>query len=174
MSQTPEDKAPAKKPRRWGRVVLVISLTLNLLVVGLIIGTSVQRKAPQREGERVAVELSKIAPLVRALPEASRDELRQTLAQKLPDRRAAHRELRDMFDQMQTALSAVPFDRAAVEAVLDRQDALIKSQADWARSEILDHIETLTDAERAEIAERFKKVLRRGPPKPDGPRQPRN
>ena len=85
---------PRKGPR-WGRVLLVASLALNLLVVGVFVGTWSSRpdKAERQVRDDLMPEKVKINPLVTA--SAFRT------SKQLPVKRTSGREVMDGKSQME-------------------------------------------------------------------------
>lgn len=111
---------PRGRRQRLMKAVLVLSLALNLLVLGAIGGALWRHGGfgpPGKDGRPGA--RSYAAPYMQALPPEQRRELHRQMRAERPrqsaeDRQAAYR-------QMLEALRAEPFDRAAAEAVLAAQ-----------------------------------------------------
>ncbi|MGR3804897.1 periplasmic heavy metal sensor [Marinibacterium profundimaris] len=136
--------APGTKP--WLRVVLGLSLMLNLLIVGLVLGAVIRFGGP---GERPPPPTG--VAMFRALPSddrrAMRDHLREAL---LPpsDRRSEAEDLAEV-------LSADPLDDAALLSVLDQHAARREAFQQELRQAWLGHVTTMTADERAAYAERL-------------------
>ncbi|EEX11240.1 conserved hypothetical protein [Ruegeria lacuscaerulensis ITI-1157] len=141
-----------KRPRRWVSVLLVISLALNLLVAGVVLGTVLRFHG----GPGAAPP--KFAPaLYRALPEKDRKALRADLED---EHRRGARERSEHFKELGRALRAVPFDADEIRQLLDRQirsNAEIQSalQRKW-----LDRVAAMTDTERQAYADRLEKMAK--------------
>jgi len=135
----------AEAPRRsWLRWALVASLGLNLIFVGLVAGALI--KGPP------APPLPGISQYVRALPEAKRRDLGRSLRASRPDwpgmREAWHARRRALA----AALTAEPFDPAAVAVLLEEDRGLAGELASRGTSLLLAEIERMSPAERAAYA----------------------
>ena len=155
MADLPPPPSAPGAPRRGLRIALILSLALNLLIVGALLGLALVGRGP---GGPRGFELG-LGPLVQALEPADR----RALAGSLRDRPGV-RELRPqrreaLLEELTRALLAEPFDRAGLEAVLDAQAQRTRDGMAVARGVFLDRLEAMTAAERRAYAER----LRRGP-----------
>ena len=155
MADLPPPPPPAS---RGLRLALILSLALNLLIVGALIGLAVIGRGP---GGPRGFELG-LGPLVQAME----PEDRRALAQSLRDRPGL-RELRPrsrsaLMEELAGALLAEPFDRDRVETVLAAQAERTGEGIALARAAYLDRLEAMSAAERQAYAER----LRRGPGRP--------
>lgn len=141
-----------KRPRRWVSVLLVVSLALNLLVAGVVLGTVLRFHG----GPGAAPP--KFAPaLFRALPEKDRKALRADLED---EHRRGARNRSEYFEEMGDALRTVPFDAQAVRQLLDRQ---VRSNAETQsalQQKWLDRVAAMTDAERQAYANRLEKMAK--------------
>lgn len=155
-----------KRGFRWGRLVMWVSLALNLLVVGVVGGTMLNRAHEMGEAAPPGGALISYGPYTRALNPEDRKALRGALMRNAPHLRANRREVRQDFDRLLAALRAQPFDKAAAQAVLDTQQGRVEEQARQVRLLVLDQIAGMSDAERAAFADRLEAALRRGPPRP--------
>lgn len=159
-SKTVRHRCPA-----WVKVLLGVSLALNLAIFGLIAGLSV-RGGPLRAD---ATGFGYAMPYVMALERADRRALFNALrsASDLPDRRMR----RAHFEDMMAALRHDPFDRGDVEAVLMRQaDAVSQVQAK-AQAEWLVVVSEMTPEQRAAYADQIEELLRKGPRRRERPPQ---
>ncbi len=142
----------ATAPRAW-RVVLVVSLALNLCVAGVVVGAAFDRRGPGHDHLR-----GPAGGIVRALPEADReaviDRLRGMPRQGRDERQAG-------FERLLAAIRAEPFDRGAVERLLAEQRK--RGGARFARVEeaILDRLAVMSPEARAGFAERLAEGARR-------------
>ena len=156
MSVTP---GPEKETRRvWPRVMLVISLGLNLLFVGLMLGAVARHGGP--EGRRPPPSVG--AALYRALPHEDRQELRKA-TRPIRDREQMRTRDEKDLEGIAQALRATPFDAATLSELVNRdferrRDGLASMQAAW-----LQRIEEMSDQERDDYAERLMEVF--APPK---------
>lgn len=145
---------PKQKTRLWLRVLLGVSLGLNLLVAGLAVGAVLRLGGP--DGMRPPPS-SLGSALFRAMPREHRSEMHQ----KFRDRRGDRGKNRKKDAQMVARLlRAVPFDPAALSTVLKKQkqdrDAFFETlQTSW-----LERINVMSDAERSDYADRLESMAK--------------
>lgn len=136
--------------RKWLIAGLLASLTLNLALVGFLIGTSSGPSMWRARGFDPSVGLAR---LVRFLPPERRNELLDDAKQR--EIRASLRDLRRAQRNLNKALTAEPFNRAAVKAALRRfRDQFADNQA-------LSHAAFVAIAERLTPEERQRFVRSR-------------
>lgn len=156
--------APKRRCPLWVRIVLALSLALNLAIVGAVVGF-VARGGPA--GTKVG-GIGYAMPYVLSLPKEARrgvfDAVRSD--KSLPDRRAR----RVAYREVVALLSATPFDRDAVEAVLLQQAEGVADVQRVARAAWLDTVSQMSDAERMAYAEEVKAVIERGKGAPRKPK----
>lgn len=162
-SPTPAGKPTSSKPRRQRllRVVLFVSLALNLLVVGLVLGAVVTRGSDM-PGRQVMLDLS-FGPYTRALAPADRAALRDAWRDQSVnwwDIREAHRAELDAFV---AALRAEPFDLTEVETILDRQHTRQSEQRQLARTILSERLTSMSPSDRAAYADRLEAASREPP-----------
>jgi len=146
------------KSPRWMRLLLIASLAVNLLVVGLFVGASFKDddKRPQR-GPGFAGDLRGIAA---AMPDEARRSLRGLLERrpgKFSERRRNMGETRRAFIE---GLEQEPFDISVIENAFDTQRQNVSDAAQDGYALILEAIEGMSAAERAEFAENLRKPPR--------------
>lgn len=150
------------KPRRRFRILLGLSLALNLLVVGIVAG-AVWRSGGDRDGRwhRAPPSLQNYAePYVRALPRAERRALHKAIRQSHPQSGRAAR--REAYAAMLAALRAEPFAPDAVEGILKAQRDRVVSVQSAAQAQWMASVMAMSPAERAAYADRLEERLKRG------------
>ena len=152
METTPK---PTRCPL-WVKIVLGLSLALNLAIVGMIAGF-VLRGGPM--GAR-GPAMGYATPYVLALPRELRRDVFGAVRNddSLPDRRARRAEYRAMI----AALRATPYDAAAVEAVLKRQAEGASRVQAAAHDAWLKAVARLSDEERVAYTARMEEALKKG------------
>lgn len=161
MTETP---LPPNPPRRRGlKIALVLSLAVNLLLVGLLAGGAMRvARLDDMAGGR-----PDLRALWRAIPDETRDRLRETAresgladAHRRPDRDMRRARAAQMNAALAAALRAEPFDAQAFASLLsgDRDEAA--RRVDAAHQVLAAQIQALTAAERATMAARFEAGLR--------------
>ncbi|NNE53559.1 MAG: periplasmic heavy metal sensor [Sulfitobacter sp.] len=159
MVETPSPPPPPRASRlvRW---VLGLSLALNLIFVGFVVGAAFRF----RDGGPGATPHpgAYAAAYVRALPRSDQRALRRALRREA--RPLVNRvERRAQYEAVLSALRAADFDPVAVKAALDRQAQMAQGIQRGAQRVWLERISAMTAAERAAYADRVEALLRRGP-----------
>lgn len=140
-------------PRLWLRIVFGISLALNLLVIGLVVGAVVRFGGI--EGRRPPPH-SMGAAMYRELPQADRKALREA-----SQRRTNHSMESRVAeaDAIAAALQADPFDRGAVQVVLDEQAQHRIGWQKTAQLAWLDRVSQMSVSNRSDYADRLRDSL---------------
>ncbi len=162
-----EPLQPPQSPRRPGRglrLALILSLMVNVLVIGVLAGgvLRVARFDPMVSGQ------PDMRALWRALPGEVRSDMRQMA--RTQGFGAAH-EAREDHDErrartaalnarMIEALRAEPFDPAGFVAIMSGERDHMTSRLDAAHGALAERIGTLTQAQRQTMAEAFAQGLR--------------
>lgn len=168
MSDAVKDPNTPKKRFRWSRVVLVVSLGLNLMVLGIVGGAIAGKGGPSR------VDVLSFGPYTAALEDADRRALRREVFADGKSLRGMRKLLRQDFEAVLEALRATPFDAAQFEALMAAPTDRIAAQAGYVRQQVLEMIVTMEPDERAAYADRLEAKLRKGPPRKDkAPKPPR-
>ena len=156
MTHTDTPSAPEpQKPKRWIRILLGVSLALNLLVVGLVIGAAYRFHG--HDGFRPS-QRSLGALLFSELPREDRAHLRKGI---YPSRkqRMEHREA-----EMQAVLAALrspQFDADAVDGVLTQQVQQRQNSLDALQRAWIDRVAEMTHSERLAYADRLEEAVER-------------
>lgn len=115
----PPETGPSYRKRPWLRILLFVSLALNLAVAGLFIGMAFD--GPPRPSKGGGADF--VIPYTRALDEGQRKAVFRDLRQdfrKDKARKALPGVIADYRDAL-AILTTEPFDEAALMAVLERQ-----------------------------------------------------
>ncbi|MQQ08863.1 periplasmic heavy metal sensor [Epibacterium sp. SM1979] len=148
MSDAQTPQKPSKGPR-WVRILLVISLAVNVAVVGVMAGTAYRIK-DRRGGHDGPPSLSVM--VFRAMEPEMRRDLMRRAAGHHKDLRAQRHADRDALYQ---ALRAEPFDAAAVAAVLEEQAQRQYQVREGLRMVWLEEVSQMSAEERAQLIERL-------------------
>jgi len=140
----------------------VVSLALNVLILGIVGGAVISHERDKLHGEGGPMSLG---PYGRAFDAADREALRAALRADAPRLRETRQAVRAGFRDVLNALKAEPYDAARVAAIVEGQQAHVQSQMETMRKLMLDRIAAMTPEERAAFADRLQEVLRRGPPR---------
>lgn len=158
----PHDPAPANDPvrsptRRWIKVLLFVSLAVNVAVAGLALG-AVLRQDEARDHRATRMDRMG-APYTFALSRDDRraiwQEMRAMRDDGQPDRQQIHAE----YDAVVEALRSEPFDFALLQDIVTRQFEAGIARQQTANALLLARIETMDAAERAAYADRLSEAL---------------
>jgi uncharacterized membrane protein len=162
MSETPEAPKPTPpEKRRSGRgirIALAISLAFNLLVVGLVAGAVLSRPDP---GEAPAIRTLGLGPFALALPRAARDDIRLRIEEDMGDLRRNRAEVGRSLLAVRQALLAEPFDGEAAARALGRSRVAAMALQAQGHGALIETLEGMSAAERAVVADRLARALRR-------------
>jgi uncharacterized membrane protein len=150
-----DENKPKSRCPWWIRIVLGVSLALNLAVFGLVAGIAM-RGGPASVR---APDMGYALPYIVALPSETRRDLFRSLRRDntLPNRRAR----RNDYEEMSRVMVADPFDRAMIENILHRQkDSAARVQA-AAQARWLDLVAQMPLEDRKAYAARIEEVLER-------------
>ncbi|MBP7003279.1 periplasmic heavy metal sensor [Amaricoccus sp.] len=139
--------------RRWGwtRILLVASLGLNCAFIGLMAGLAVKGPpGPPDGGPEPGLRFYGAA-----LPEPFRGELGRSLRASRGEWDAPRQRLRGLREDLAGALTADPYDPAAVAAVLDDGMDMMASLGRRGTGLLLEQIGKMDAAARAEYARRL-------------------
>lgn len=178
MSANTMPDSPAPRPRRWPKLLLAASLTLNVLVLSLVVGAHLREDRDQRRSpapDRTMLREGGFAPFFDAMPRDARknmaDALRAAGRDAGPDRAALAADFRDFV----AVLRVEPFDPAALSGVLAAQHARIEERVAAGRDILVGQIAAMSPDERAAFADaledRFRGALDRARAMPGGDRR---
>ena len=158
--KTDDNAAAGPRAGRKTRIVLVASLTLNLLILGVIAGSAIGHHRRAGHGEASDVGF---APFTGALDREDRAALRGAFMAAMPDARDRRQAARQDFARLADALRAEPWDRAAVSTLLARHGQRTAERLDLGHRLLIERIEAMSPAARAAFADRIEAGLQRGP-----------
>ena len=148
------------------RILLGISLAINLAVIGVIAGAVFRKNddGPRRGGGQA----HHARPYIQALP---REERRAILeASRAAKKGVDHAARRAMYQEVMDILRTETFDRPAIEAVLGKQTAATLSAQNSVQAQWLNRIDEMELFERRAYADAVEKALKRGRPKKRKPK----
>ncbi|TMV94936.1 periplasmic heavy metal sensor [Thioclava sp. BHET1] len=143
--------SPSRRLIRW---VLIGSVTLNLLVIGVIIGGIFGH---DRHPPRMVVGDVTLGIFTKSLSPEDREALRQEAQKRAPEFRAMRMQARADLTALIGALKAQPWDRAEVKAILTRhQDRMVK-RVQLGDELIFERFDAMSVADRRDFADRLQK-----------------
>ncbi len=158
-----DETQPKPRSGRGLKIVLALSLAVNLAVAGLIGGAVLGgRNGSDDEGRGApALRTLGLGPFAVALSREDRAELRGRVEAQGAPLREERRAIGNAMREIQAALLADPFDRAAAEAAFARSRERVVGLQEVGHTALLDQIETMSVTERADLAEGLNRVMRR-------------
>ena len=168
MADPVEPVAQPSRPSQRLRLLLIASLALNLLVLGVVVGSFLnedRRKGPDRSIRQLGV-----GPFERALTADDLAALGPDLRARRPGLRASSRNLRGSLVEATEALRSVPFDPARFEAALQQHVSAVAGIQKQGFEILSMHVARMSDAERAAFADRIVANMKAR----KGPRAPRD
>lgn len=150
QTQTPVGMRPRTK------VLLAVSLGLNLLVVGAV-GGMIFNGGPQRDpkgGKDAAY-----GPYTRALSHEDRKEIGQVMRDEIGGYKENLPKVRAGFAALKEALSAESYDRDLVHKLVKEQEQVGLKRHQVGQRLLLERLDAMTPEQRHEFAER---LVRRG------------
>ena len=162
---TGTDPTPkARKCPRWIRVSLFVSVALNLLVVGMVVGAAVRNDGRHgRPAELGAGADAGLGPYAQALTRPQRQALGDAFAKQAPRLRENTTALRAQIAEMLTLLRATDFDPAAFAASMDSAQARLSERQNLALGAVVDQVGQMSAQERTEFADRLERSFKRKP-----------
>lgn len=149
----------APKRRKWVKLVFALSLAMNLLVVGLVIGAKVggghDHGFNPRGPEGGMIRELGFGPLASALPRKDRRAIGKAFRAErgsFADNRAA---IRRDFNAMMTVLQTEPFDADALQRLMRAQKSRFSETGDTLQRLVIERISLMTPQERKEFAEKI-------------------
>lgn len=149
-----------RQPRRWVLPLLFVSLALNLLVMGVVIGWLASGGGAKRAEYGSARGLVG-EPFLRALPDSERRAFMRDVAREAPRIRESRESLRTRFEAFLTALRTEPYDPATVAGLLQEQRTVALRRQDIGEQFLLQRLEEMSPAQRKEYADALENSLRR-------------
>ena len=142
-----------KSRNRW-KMLFVISLGLNLLIIGALSGVLIRKgKAP------MAHHLASGRLYMQALDLRDKKALRNEILGDKDDRELVKAQNYASFNSAVDILEKHPFDRSAFENLLDEQVKFTQSRRVLARKSLVAHIEKMTKEERENYAFRLQDLV---------------
>ncbi len=170
MSDVNQTKRLGSTPRGV-KIVLALSLAVNLLVVGTIGGLALQGGGDSQRTQREDLRNMGLGPMGAALSPEHRRELLENARTSTQEIRAERQALARAANEFLEATRSEPFDRALAERSLEMQRDHIQALSERGHLALLDQLEAMSLAEREAFADAVRESLRRrlGPPRSDGP-----
>lgn len=140
----------------WARALLVVSLALNLAVVGLAAGWVLRHGGSHNAHHPSRLDMAG-GPLTRALSEADRREIGRAMRAAWRARANADTapSIGSSFDALVEDLRAVPFDPDRVAAQMRAQRDGFAARFEMGQEVLIAHLARMSEVERAAYADRL-------------------
>ena len=145
---------PKSSAFRFWRVLLVISLAMNVAVIGLVAGFAWRK---DRVGPPHGISLT-LGPIGSAL---SREDRRELVEDLRADPRLRPHRRGDDLDAILAALRADPFDRATLQGAMSAMTARKDRLQEAAREALIERVTLMSDADRIAFADRLERGFKR-------------
>ena len=149
------------KKRRWVTPLLYVSLFVNLLVAGLVIGAMLSPDGPRRRADDRPARGVIGEPFVRALPAEERRALMKDVLSNGDRIRESRESLRQRFEAFLAALRADPFDSAEIARLLAEQRQVAVGRQEIGETLLMKRLEAMTPEQRANYADALEQSLKR-------------
>lgn len=146
----------------WLRVLLLLSLAINLLVVGLAVGAMV-KWSKWRSDHPARMEMG-VGPLTRALSHDDRKAIARDMRAAQAKGHVSRAEMRVELQGLVQDLKAVPYDPDVVEQRLTRHRAGFEERLSLGVRLLQARLAQMTPEDRAAYADRLEDVLERRRP----------
>lgn len=133
------------KTATWVKIVLAISLALNLGIAGIIVGLAFRGAhppMPKFERERLSMP-------VLLMPDEYRERFHTSIRERRSELREERGKLRQLRQKLISALQMEPFDISLVEAVLEEQRGLLTGLVKSGHDEVIRQIASMSEEDRA-------------------------
>ncbi len=154
--------AETPKTGRGVRILLAVSLSLNLLIVGVFVGAMLRMNgvfAHNRPPMQATMRELGYGPYGRALSREDQRAILEAMRDRADDFRLDRREIRAQSETLLKALRASPYRPEVVRAIIESQQARLIDRQIAGKDLLLERIERMSDAERRRYARRLEKVL---------------
>lgn len=158
MTNVPDPSPKRRVP--WLKLLLVVSLALNLTVLGVIGGALLGKERRLDRPDKAVRELG-FGPYGTSLSRDQRSALRPKIGENRDVLRDNRRALREGLKDAIETLRADPFELTAFADILERQSQSARKLQDLGRKLLLEQVAEMSDAERADYAERLEKSMSR-------------
>ncbi|KMW60200.1 hypothetical protein AIOL_000353 [Candidatus Rhodobacter oscarellae] len=155
----PNPEAVPKRRWPWLKITLFASLAINLLIAGLVAGFVLS--GPRDRDRNPIWRDMGLGPFGHALPWADKKALTAAIRAEAGSFRKNREELRRQFEAFLAALRAEPFDADALAVLVKEHRGRITERQELGQRLLLQRITEMSDAERAQYAERLNEMVRR-------------
>lgn len=143
------DKAVGRRTSRWLRIVLILSLAINLLIAGVVAGRWWMHGRPHGPGQHPFT--AAIERLMKDLPEAKREHAGELLKHHRDTVRPLRELSREAREGAREAILTDPYDEAKVKTAFDRFRDIRQTRRQSTRDMMLGLMRELNLEERKKL-----------------------
>lgn len=147
--------------RRGVRILLFVSLALNVAVAGLFIGAVAKHRWEDRAASARHIDDGPGGPLTRALSKDDRRAIGREIRRELRESRPSRDDIRARYAGVIEALRKVPFDPGPLRGGLDAKAQDFDARLRMGHALLVDRVIAMSDDERAAYADRLEEALDR-------------
>ena len=159
-----DPEGPTSQPnrtRRWVRITLFLSLAVNILIIGLVVGAVGLKGRPGTDGNPRLRDAG-LGPLGAVLSREQQAGLRKELRTKTGDLRQNREQMRADLERLLVAMRSDVFDPDAVAEILADQRRTVTGRVEIGHQVLIDAMANASVAERRAMADRLERALSRG------------
>ena len=148
---------------RWMNVALLISIGLNVLILGFVIGRGLPTSDHSAPHSAAGDRLDPTAGYFRVFhnwPEDRRESFRPVLRKHMTGMRNHFREITSLHHEIQKALNAEPFDPEALTTALEKLRAHLLISQEKTHTSLIEIAKTMPLDERQRLAREIRKPPR--------------
>lgn len=160
-----EDNDLNKKPEKmnWTKIVLFVSLALNLLVAGFVVGGKFSDGKKEGRNAHHSERLFRGSPYGRALSQEDRREIAREIGQvRRQEFSDSRREMVVLAQSVVAILREDPFDAEKLEGIIEQQIQKGVEIQFSAQKVLIERISQMSDADRQAYADRLEEVIAKG------------
>ncbi len=158
------DQKVIVSPRRWVKVVFVLSVGFNILVLGLVGGAFLRGGPPDHVRVERNISALGLRVYFRALDDNNRAQVRARIKDGMGQIQTGRGVFRAHLKDLAEAVTAAPYDPAAVAAVLSQQASIVSDNITTGQRFLLVQIDKMSETERQAFAAALRKPAKRRRP----------
>lgn len=147
-----------KRNWNWTKTLLVVSLAVNLLVAGMVAGSTFGHRKGDRQDPFFG---GGMRPYVASLPESQREYVRDRLLHNRDAARAARQEMRRSAQNVRDAITTEPFDPDGLNTAFAAQRSVYDSIAAKGHHALVEILAGMSQDERAQFMAKLKSFERK-------------
>ncbi len=151
-----------KRNWNWTKTLLVVSLGVNLLVAGMVVGSAFGHRKGDRSDPFFG---GGMRPYVASLPQGQREYVRDRLLANRETARAARQELRKSAQDVRDAITVEPFNADALNTAFTAQRSVYDAIAAKGHHALVEILANMSKDERAQFIAKLKTFERK--PRPE-------